>query len=478
MDRAAHCSVSAKPLFAFFVSICASAALTGCKGGDGGQAANPSSHDGAAVHVQSPTQTPPDAQSSGSTSGPSTQTPSPSPTPTPTPTPTTPVQNPPQQSLNEAPTITGSARTTISVNSTYTFTPEAKDPDNDTLAFQIQNKPRWATFNTVKGTLSGTPGIADTANYPDIVISVNDGRTTASLKAFSISVQEKALIKPSANPLGIAFKTSTNVELYAKPTAMIIAGRCGTHSTSAEMQAVRAGGGEVLQYIIPSEVPDNLKYCSLGRDQLYYTSYGKAVPLWPWKAADGSDRRKWPNAKMTDIRPGSPWLDHTVSYIEGLMRSGKVDGVFLDTVGARTYAALAKWESWGKAEKDAYTLGNLELVKRLDELRDRINPNFILVNNSVWQREDATELAAQGEKYVNGVSLEHHASTSSWHRAYAAKAFGVPNKRRVLIIANSQDEARNWAKVPGVTHVSGQTTPEYTNPLVPAVPSTYLADWN
>ena len=389
-----------------------------------------------------------------------------------------PVQSPPQQSLNKAPTITGSARTSISVNSTYTFTPDATDPDNDTLAFQIQNKPRWATFNTVKGTLSGTPGIADSARYPNIVISVNDGRATASLKAFSITVQASTPSEPMANPLGIAFKTSTNVELYAKPTAMVIAGRCTTHSISAEMQAVRAGGGEVLQYIIPSEVPDNLTYCSLGRDQLYYTSYGKAVPLWPWKAADGSDRRKWPGAKMTDMRPGSDWITHTVTYIEGLMRSGKVDGVFLDTVGARTFASMAKWDTWSKAEKDAYTLGNLELVQRLDESRDRINPGFILVNNSVWYRDDAIELAAQGEKYVNGVSIEHHASTSTWHRTYAGKTFGVPNKRRVLIIANSQDEARNWAKIPGVTHVSGQTTAQYVNPLVPAVESTYLADWN
>jgi hypothetical protein len=280
------------------------------------------------------------------------------------------------------------------------------------------------------------------------------------------------------NPLGIAFKTSTNVHLYAKPTAMVIAGRCATHSVSAEMQAVRAGGGEVLQYIIPSEVPDNLTYCAQGRDQLYYTSYGKTVPLWPWKASDGSTRRKWPDSKMTDIRPGSAWITHTVSYIEGLMRSGKVDGVFLDTVGARTFAALAKWDSWSKAEKDAYTLGNLELVKRLHESRNRINPNFIIVNNSVWYRADAVELAAQGEKYVNGVSLEHHASTSTWHRNYAAKSFGVPGKRRVLIIANSQDETRKWANFPGVTHVSGQTTPQYAYPLVPAVGSSYLNDWN
>ena len=465
MDPAAQTSRSTKSHLALLAVICTSAALSGCKGGDGDSAASST------------------VSSSHETTAPgSSRTPTPSPTAPATPTAPKQVPSPPTQSANNAPVISGTAIATVDANFKYSFVPSANDIDNDTLVFQIQNKPVWATFNTLNGSLSGTPSLSHAGSYPNIVISVNDGRTTSSLKPFSISVLAPAEPAPSnsgvVNPLGIAFKTSTNVHLYAKPTAMVIAGRCGTHSTSAEMQAVRAGGGEVLQYIIPSEVPDNMTYCSLGRDELYYTSYGKTVPLWPWKANDGSDRRKWPNAKMTDMRPGSAWITHTVAYIEGLMRSRKVDGVFLDTVGARTFAAIAKWDSWSKEEKDAYTLGNLELVKRLHESRNRINPGFILVNNSVWHRADAVELAAQGEKYVNGVSIEHHASTSTWHQTYAAKTFGVPGKRRVLIIANSQDEARKWAKVPGVTHVSGQTTPEYTNPLVPAVGFSLLGDWN
>lgn len=87
---------------------------------------------------------------------------------------------------NSAPTITGSPATQASVGSAYSAAPNATDSDGDTLAFSIQNKPDWAQFSTTTGQLSGTPGAqGDNAN---IVITVSDGKATASLPAFSIRV--------------------------------------------------------------------------------------------------------------------------------------------------------------------------------------------------------------------------------------------------------------------------------------------------
>ena len=60
------------------------------------------------------------------------------------------------------------------------------------MAFQIENKPVWATFNTVTGRLSGTPTTDDEGTHPDIVIRVSDGTATASLPAFSITVTAPA----------------------------------------------------------------------------------------------------------------------------------------------------------------------------------------------------------------------------------------------------------------------------------------------
>jgi hypothetical protein len=87
---------------------------------------------------------------------------------------------------NTAPTITGAPATQASVGSAYTLAPQANDADGDTLAFSIENKPTWAEFNTATGQLSGTPSAQDSTS--NIVITVSDGKATASLPAFSITV--------------------------------------------------------------------------------------------------------------------------------------------------------------------------------------------------------------------------------------------------------------------------------------------------
>lgn len=98
----------------------------------------------------------------------------------------------PGTSSNKAPAISGNAITAVVANSNYSFTPIASDADGDTLVFQIQNKPSWATFDTLSGKLSGTPTLAHTGDYPSITITVNDGKSSAALSAFSISVTAPA----------------------------------------------------------------------------------------------------------------------------------------------------------------------------------------------------------------------------------------------------------------------------------------------
>ncbi|MBL8269125.1 MAG: hypothetical protein JNL55_22225 [Steroidobacter sp.] len=87
---------------------------------------------------------------------------------------------------NAAPTISGTPATQAAVGSTYTMTPQATDADGDTLAFSIQNKPSWAQFNTTTGQLSGTPSAQGTT--AGVVITVSDGKASASLTAFSVTV--------------------------------------------------------------------------------------------------------------------------------------------------------------------------------------------------------------------------------------------------------------------------------------------------
>jgi hypothetical protein len=96
---------------------------------------------------------------------------------------------------NRAPTISGAPSTAVTAGNAYSFTPSATDPDGGTLGFTIQNRPSWASFATATGRLSGTPSAAGT--FSNIVITVSDGRMTASLPAFSITVNQPSNSAPT-----------------------------------------------------------------------------------------------------------------------------------------------------------------------------------------------------------------------------------------------------------------------------------------
>jgi hypothetical protein len=249
---------------------------------------------------------------------------------------------------------------------------------------------------------------------------------------------------------------------------MLITGRCNV--TDPKFAAARAKGAEVLVYLDAVERPD--KYICAADEKFYMGDRGR-VPLWPYPSY--GQRINWAGMKLTDMRPGSAWILHVVKHVETLMRERKVDGVYLDVVGGQLWSSLANFNSWSQSEKNQWTDGNIDLVKRIDAKRRAINPFFIVVVNNVWKR-NGDERGAAGERYVDGVTIEHHKSTSTWHKNYVSRKFSDLGQRRVLVIANGTTEAQAWARVPGVTHVSNQTTAQYRYPTVPAIPFSYLGD--
>jgi Putative Ig domain len=101
--------------------------------------------------------------------------------------------------VNPAPTIGGTPITTATAGTAYSFAPRASDVNGDPLTFSIQNKPTWALFNAATGQLYGTPTAAGAAS--NIVISVSDGTTTASLPAFSITVTSAVVASATGSAL-------------------------------------------------------------------------------------------------------------------------------------------------------------------------------------------------------------------------------------------------------------------------------------
>jgi hypothetical protein len=89
---------------------------------------------------------------------------------------------------NQPPSIWGVPASSVQVGQSYSFKPEASDPEGQKLLFSIQGLPGWATFDTTTGVLGGMPSVTYAGTSSKITISVTDGQATASLAPFSIAV--------------------------------------------------------------------------------------------------------------------------------------------------------------------------------------------------------------------------------------------------------------------------------------------------
>ncbi|MCC7461753.1 MAG: hypothetical protein IT480_04735 [Gammaproteobacteria bacterium] len=146
--------------------------------------------------------------------------------------------------VDRPPTIRSTPASSVAAGNAYSFTPTASDPDGDPLTFMIQNKPAWASFNTATGALTGTPTAANVGTTSNIVISVKAGTATASLPAFSITVQQAASgsaslswTAPTTNSDGT---TLTNLAGY----------RIHYGTTSAMTQMVQVATPGVTTYLL------------------------------------------------------------------------------------------------------------------------------------------------------------------------------------------------------------------------------------
>lgn len=133
----------------------------------------------------------------------------------------TPSISAPVPPINLAPTISGAAPTAITIGTEYSFTPTANDPDGDTLSFNVQNLPRWASFDESTGQLFGVPSLESVGLYSGVQISVSDGTATASLPQFGIDVTSVALgsltvswVAPTTNEDGSVLTDLAGYKLF------------------------------------------------------------------------------------------------------------------------------------------------------------------------------------------------------------------------------------------------------------------------
>ena len=282
------------------------------------------------------------------------------------------------------------------------------------------------------------------------------GRIAASILAAALLAAATSAFAANTyltNPLALQYSGTDFTNLtadYYNPTALIVTSGCNASAT--QFQAARAQGAEVLEYIDPVELPS--WNCTQGNT--FYT--GASSDEWSPARMNGSE-------PLLDITAGSTWTTDVVNYVTTLMNSGTVDGVFVDVVGARLWTSV--WGDMSTTEQNNWTLGAIDLVRRLDAARRANNPKFIIVNNNTWDRGDAVGFV--GEWYVDGICLEHHPATQTSVTPYAARDYTSLGHRRMVSIAVSTSDAVAWSQIQGITHVSDQyPSSEYQTPNAPA----------
>ncbi|MBJ7456574.1 MAG: hypothetical protein JHC74_10995, partial [Thermoleophilia bacterium] len=259
-----------------------------------------------------------------------------------------------------------------------------------------------------------------------------------------------AMASAAANPLTFDYDNSNAITAYAKPTGAVVVGRSFTNT--ALIDQIQAGGGEVYQYV---NVIDSwwTNYTATG-DQAALYGGPRTNPAFLWKPS----RSNWPGTYLTDMRPGSPWILHAVDHLKKWFPTTHAKGIFLDVVGERLWSSA--WSSMSATEKAAWTAGNRDFVRRL---RAALGPKVILVANNMWQN---------GNPDLNGVTIEHHPFSAAVHWSAVTGRSDWFRPVRNMVIANSTSEAVRWATVPGVTHVSAQSS--YGGPAAPILPFSLL----
>lgn len=163
---------------------------------------------------------------------------------------------------NSPPQISDKSIDYVRSGKTYSFTPTATDPENNSLQFTIENKPVWASFNQKTGTLSGSPIDSHVKTYEDIIITASDGSNSVALPAFSLKVMFPEVNRDNIAPAQTASVTNTAEGFTVVGDATIAVGNLVTEFKNADLQFEFDDEGNLLDVAgvgeLPPAISDNL----------------------------------------------------------------------------------------------------------------------------------------------------------------------------------------------------------------------------
>lgn len=164
--------------------------------------------------------------------------------------------------VNKAPSLQGSSAEYTRTGKLFSFKPDATDANNDTLTFSIENKPTWAQFDTLTGELSGRPNAQDVQQYHDIIITVSDGKSSATLPPFTLKVLHAKIGRSNITIAPDATVTNTAQGYTIAGDATMKVGKLVTEFNNADMAFKYDNDGKLLNVSgeadLPARISDNL----------------------------------------------------------------------------------------------------------------------------------------------------------------------------------------------------------------------------
>jgi hypothetical protein len=119
-------------------------------------------------------------------------------------TPASPASSSSGQSTGVA--LSGAPKTTATAGSNYLYQPSLTQGSGD-VTFSVSGMPKWATFDSSTGVLTGTPATADEGKSGAITITATNGMSSASVGPFTIQVNAPTAV--TAATISLAWNAPT-----------------------------------------------------------------------------------------------------------------------------------------------------------------------------------------------------------------------------------------------------------------------------
>ena len=102
-------------------------------------------------------------------------------------------------SVNQAPTITSTPITTVTVDELYAYDVNATDPDGDTLTYSLTTNPTGMIIDSENGLINWTPTSTQIGDH-NVTVEVSDGEKSTT-QSFTITVSKAPIIPPYSPPI-------------------------------------------------------------------------------------------------------------------------------------------------------------------------------------------------------------------------------------------------------------------------------------